>query len=287
MGGKTKIEWCDTTWNPVTGCLHGCEYCYARGIARRFKGKGDLREVETGLFIEESRFKVAPDVYDVRYPLTRGERPEPCKRYNGIKTPYPFGFAPTFHRYRLDEPQTWKTPQTVFVCSMADLFGYWVPDEWIETVFEACAKAPQHTYLFLTKNPYRYLQLLKAGKLPEEHWYGATITSNDDSQYGISGAMVRLLDKRGTFISYEPMLGGFTGMAQGFICGAETGNRKNKVNPSIDWLEHLDYFAARTGAKVFHKNSLLPIMGEENMRRELPWALKPPHRGYIIPMKKE
>ena len=22
---KTKIEWCDYTWNPVTGCLRGCE----------------------------------------------------------------------------------------------------------------------------------------------------------------------------------------------------------------------------------------------------------------------
>ena len=32
----TKIEWCDMTWNPVTGCLHGCEYCYARRIAERF-----------------------------------------------------------------------------------------------------------------------------------------------------------------------------------------------------------------------------------------------------------
>jgi len=27
---KTPIEWCDMSWNPVTGCLHGCEYCYAR-----------------------------------------------------------------------------------------------------------------------------------------------------------------------------------------------------------------------------------------------------------------
>lgn len=33
---KTKIDWCDSTWNPVTGCLHGCEYCYARKIAKRF-----------------------------------------------------------------------------------------------------------------------------------------------------------------------------------------------------------------------------------------------------------
>ena len=29
MGAKTKIDWCDSTWNPVTGCLHGCKYCYA------------------------------------------------------------------------------------------------------------------------------------------------------------------------------------------------------------------------------------------------------------------
>ena len=36
MGYKTKIDWADATWNPVTGCLHGCEYCYARRIAERF-----------------------------------------------------------------------------------------------------------------------------------------------------------------------------------------------------------------------------------------------------------
>ena len=35
----TKIEWCDMTWNPVTGCLHGCEYCYAKKVAHRFDGK--------------------------------------------------------------------------------------------------------------------------------------------------------------------------------------------------------------------------------------------------------
>lgn len=38
MGSKTKIDWCESTWNPVTGCWHGCEYCYARKIAKRFGG---------------------------------------------------------------------------------------------------------------------------------------------------------------------------------------------------------------------------------------------------------
>ena len=38
---KTKIDWADYTWNPVTGCLHGCSYCYARKQSMRFSG--DIR----------------------------------------------------------------------------------------------------------------------------------------------------------------------------------------------------------------------------------------------------
>lgn len=34
---KTKIEWCDFTWNPVWGCKNNCEFCYARKINDRFK----------------------------------------------------------------------------------------------------------------------------------------------------------------------------------------------------------------------------------------------------------
>ncbi len=41
MSTTTKIEWTDTTWNPVTGCdrvSEGCDHCYAEGIAHRFAG---------------------------------------------------------------------------------------------------------------------------------------------------------------------------------------------------------------------------------------------------------
>jgi protein gp37 len=41
---KTKIEWCDYTWNPVKGlCPVGCEYCYTHKIYKRFKWNPKIR----------------------------------------------------------------------------------------------------------------------------------------------------------------------------------------------------------------------------------------------------
>lgn len=34
--GPGKIDWTDYTWNPVSGCLHGCEYCYLKRLETRF-----------------------------------------------------------------------------------------------------------------------------------------------------------------------------------------------------------------------------------------------------------
>jgi len=33
---RTRIEWTDYTWSPITGCLHGCPYCYAKKFTKRF-----------------------------------------------------------------------------------------------------------------------------------------------------------------------------------------------------------------------------------------------------------
>ncbi len=166
MGRTTKIDWADATWNPVTGCLNGCEYCYARKQAARFGGfDHDENKEPVGT-------QLAIGVQEL-------DKPKYIMRNNGLqKAPYPWFFNPTFHRYRLDEPRRWKKQRTIFVCSMADLFGDWVPDKWIEEVFKACEAAPQHQYLFLTKNPARYRELRNAGKLPIKvnFWYGTTVT---------------------------------------------------------------------------------------------------------------
>ena len=58
---RSKIEWCDHTLNIITGCRHGCEYCYARKISQRFCGnvklnkkmKDKYREDEGGYILDE------------------------------------------------------------------------------------------------------------------------------------------------------------------------------------------------------------------------------------------
>ena len=246
---KTKIEWCDSTWNPVTGCRHGCDYCYARRISRRFG-------------------KELPDFSG--YPATHCGGHMVDNKFDN--NPYPFLFQPTFHAYRLKEPRHKRKPQTIFVCSMADLFGEWVPVEWIEEVFEACKKAPQHRYLFLTKNPERYTSLAMAGILPEEDnfWYGSSAPT-PDSPFWWS-------DRHNTFISIEPMLEEFNSAGRGrdfaqkwFILGAMTGPGGKRHSPRREWVENIVEVARVSGTPVFMKDSLLPIMGEENMLRELPW----------------
>ncbi len=43
MAVSSRIEWTESTWNPITGCSkvsEGCRYCYAERMARRLKAMG-------------------------------------------------------------------------------------------------------------------------------------------------------------------------------------------------------------------------------------------------------
>lgn len=239
---KTKIDWCDSTWNPVTGCLHGCEYCYARRIAERFKPFDFPHLTERGVF--EGLNELETPIMTV------------CKDEKDRVCAYPYGFEPTFHKYRLNEYRN-KKGRNIFVCSMADLFGDWVPDEWIEEVLKACDNAPQHNYLFLTKNPFRYEILHQKGILRKRDnmWYGYSTPRNGcdywyDSQYK-------------TFESMEPLME-MVGVphSKWTIIGAETGRRKGKVVPKREWIEHILNKCREGNIPVFMKSSLAEIWGE-------------------------
>lgn len=269
MGMKTKIDWCDATWNPVTGCLHGCEYCYARRIAKRFSCEGQTLDAPAELqrvWLKDGGADLRQKgCHVLRYPVELKDSGRIC--------PYPFAFAPTFHRYKLDEPQKWKKPRTIFVCSMADLFGSWVPDEWIKTVFDACDQAPQHRYMFLTKNPTRYIDLDKKGLLPRQHWYGYTATKQDQLWSFIHACECPCIN---LFVSIEPIQEEIHPCfsthtpADWVIIGAETGNRKDKIIPKKSWIDAILEECIYSGVPIFMKESLRDLMGPD-FRQEFPW----------------
>lgn len=257
---NSRIDWCDSTWNPVTGCLHGCEYCYARGMAKRFGGFTELED--TDLDYEKI---CESNIVEIEKPL---------KYLNGkgkiVASPYPFFFKPTFYRYKLDEPQKWKKGRNIFVCSMADLFGLWVPDSWIEEVFATCEKAPQHNYLFLTKNPQRYVELAEKGILrcSENMWYGWSQTKSEDVETLCFPCSPNL------FVSVEPILEPVRpSLEDWIIVGAESGRRKDKVIPKREWIEQIVEDCRKFDIPLFMKSSLTEIWGEP-LIQEFPKELK-------------
>ena len=257
---KTKIEWCDMTWNPVTGCLHNCEYCYARKISDRFQ-INDVGKYIDIPFNEWEKYSKGDKIYS---------------RY----------FQPRFHSARLDEPQKHKKPQNVFVCSMADLFGEWVPDKWIKKVFEETNKAPQHRYIYLTKNPDRYYQL----------WEGDEAIIPDGGVIGLFGASActeteaesARRNLNCSWMSLEPLQGDFSeeffwhnnryiqdieSRWQWIIIGAETGNRKGKIIPKREWIENIVNACRDANVPVFLKDNLASVWGEP-LIQEFPWKEK-------------
>jgi len=193
--GENKISYLDFTFNPVSGCLHPCKdkYCYAAKIVRRFGSPVDPQGVSA--------------LHELDKPVNKITRAGDM-----MVDPYPYGFEPTFRRYRLGEPAKVKRPSIIGVVYMGDLFGKWVPESWIQEVYTACQKADHHQYIFLTKNPERYAEIYRYElDYRCNMWFGATVTDNDSfintgkelfQNTGLSG---RRHAKR--FLSIEPLQG--------------------------------------------------------------------------------
>ena len=211
-----NIEWAAWSWNPVTGCKTGCEYCYARDIANRF---------------------------------------------------YPQGFEPTFHPNRLAAPKNTKPiaprwdgdrgHKSVFVCSMADLFGPWVPDEWIDAVLETVRASNDWTYIFLTKHPERLTTI----DWPDNAWVGATVdvlarVSRTQDALASVNAVVR-------YVSCEPLqerllFGTYDNIDWLIIGGRSKTSRCAEFQPEFSWVWELTNYAleSESGCAVYWKANL-------------------------------
>lgn len=224
---KSKIEWCDTTWNPVWGCLNNCPYCYARKIAKRFY-----------LPIMKKEFDFC-NKYDIGQSYLEGLQ----------------NFKPTFlwSNFYKKFP---KKPSRIFVNSMSDI-RYW-KEEWMRKVINKIKGFPQHTFIFLTKFNMFYSNY----DFPENCWLGYTVnTQHDLDNLLIGGKHCRDFPNNKWFISLEPIqercIMNF--VPDWLIIGAETGNRKNKIVPEREWLQSL---VEHRIYPVFLKDNLKLVWGE-------------------------
>ena len=262
MMKKSAFGFCDFSWNPVTGCLMDCPHCFAMSHLRRFAG--DIR-INKG---SEQLIKEAPGLYIL---------PKPFKSTYGTILQSPVGTTPTLHEYRLPMVAQKKKPAVIIVCSYADLFGAWVPDEWIRCVFDACEAAPWHKYLFLTKNPQRFIELDEKGLLPakENYWYGTSITDTTTSPF--------VSDAHNCFLSIDPLiapLGNDSAIPPAIkwvLIGAETSNRRGKVAPKREWIKTVVTICKKNKTPLFMKTSQeLSTAWTKDIVQEFPEGLKQP-----------
>lgn len=244
---NTKIEWCDYTFNPISGCMHACQWqmpdgsianCYAEDVA-----------------------------------------------HNLAQVAYPKGFE---HHYwkpeLLVKPGRVHQPSRIFVGSMADVFGHWVPAEQIEQVIQVARDCPWHTFQFLTKNPLRTLQF----DMPPNAWIGASsppdfmwnkaLSSNQ--KIGLLDKSLKSLAKVKTpvrWMSFEPLsndyawlIRHYAGVLQWAVIGAAS-NGKTLYPPEESHVRNLVEELDDQGVKVFFKGNLRSLeWAAQNWREDFP-----------------
>lgn len=134
------------TWNMAAmECLHACSYCWATAL-KKGKLKDAPRYVELRRMIEEYGSKVKPCIL-IEKELNR----------------------------------VFRAGDFVFVEDMGDLFGSWVPSDWIRQVFKAISYSDLAAkFLLLTKNPRRYLEF--KGLIPQNCICGTTIETTESTR---------------------------------------------------------------------------------------------------------
>lgn len=200
--GEKGINWTDATWNPITGCLHGCPYCYARDIAHRF-GRS---------------------------------------------------FKPAFNFGRLKAPLKRKKPTKIFVNSVSDTFGHWIPDNWVKAILRIVRQCPQHTFQFLTKAPWN---IAKFNPWPDNCWLGGTVDELKRLEPTLEA--LRQVDAKVRFISFEPLNEsvGIPNLSdiEWLIIGAQTG--KNGHQPPAGAVSGLLSAANECKLPVLMKDNLI------------------------------
>lgn len=233
----SKIEWTTETWNPTTGCRK-----VSRGCDNCYAEK--MHKRLTGM------------------------------RAKGYENPFLDGAVEQPHT--LNRPYQWKTPRTIFVNSMSDLFHDNISFAFITSVINVMHRCPQHTFQVLTKRPKR------ARDFFNQYWYD-TKRHVDNLWLGISTENQKLYDKRmklfdGTawtpvkFLSCEPLVGPIDLTTSSIddinwvIVGGESGWGEIE-RMDMDWVRGISDACLKHGIKYFFKQHGTILAKEKGMTK--------------------
>lgn len=244
------IEWCSHTWNPVTGCKHGCEWtmpdgtaaeCYAKTIADKFRSPNFM-----------------PDGFEVH----------------------------GFHENRLDEPLKLKQPAKIFLDSFSDLMGHWVPDEQIEQVLDVCRRAHWHTFQLLTKNAPRLAKfdfppnVWVGVSAPPSHMNGKPLDSDQQVKMLYrSMSVLKEVNASVRWMSIEPLsfnvgghllTSGEIGFVPDWVVIGAASNGPRTYQPRDYWMRILLGFLNHWDVPVFFKGNLRGGPYTDPWREEFP-----------------
>jgi protein gp37 len=165
---------------------------------------------------------------------------------------YRNGFGVTLHPHVVDLPLAWKTPRTIFVNSMSDLFHEKIPDVFIREIFGVMVRAKWHRFQVLTKRSGRLLELSAVLPWTRNIWMGVTVEDGNVidriDHLRKTGAAVK-------FLSIEPLLGPLPELnlagIDWVIVGGESGPGARYMDPS--WVTDIQGQCVGAGVPFFFK----------------------------------
>ncbi|MCC6336591.1 MAG: phage Gp37/Gp68 family protein [Myxococcales bacterium] len=181
-----------------------------------------------------------------------------AERFRGVRGhPFEQGFDLKLVPEKLPEPLRWRTPKTIFVNSMSDLFQTGVGTDYVTAVARVMEQANWHTYQVLTKRSERMLDLLTgelswAAQLPHV-WWGVSV---ENRKHGLPRVEhLRHTKARVRFLSIEPLLEDLGPLdlrgIDWVIVGGESGAGCRPMKE--DWVVSIRNQCLKAGVPFFFK----------------------------------
>ena len=172
-----------------------------------------------------------------------------------------------FHPDRLSAPINMAPPVTndirdrcIFAGCLADMFGRWVPSEWIEAIIDVFRACPAWIFIICTKFPQRLLEF----PFPQNVWIGTTI-DKQERVASAEDAFAQLRErhpKRVLFAAIEPMLEPIKfnrlELVNRLVLGGASATQHSPAwYPPLRWIDDKRREARAAGVSLYEKSNLL------------------------------